>query len=156
MKRVIRECFPNTTVISIAHRLATIIDCDRVLVLERGEVMDFDTPEALLQKPPTRSLRKWPWRLASRNSSNWYNEPRNYNKMHLSLLASTYGPRIKIFHNFFRFQVRGYQNGAIHLNFTYSSIYRNKKRHHAFSGSLFCVHTLINQSRNFACSTCFS
>jgi ABC-type multidrug transport system fused ATPase/permease subunit len=51
MQRVIRECFPNTTVISIAHRLDTIIDYDRVLVLERGEVMDFDTPEALLQKP---------------------------------------------------------------------------------------------------------
>jgi ABC-type multidrug transport system fused ATPase/permease subunit len=51
MQRVIRECFPNTTVISIAHRLDTIIDYDRVLVLEGGEVMDFDTPVALLQKP---------------------------------------------------------------------------------------------------------
>jgi ABC-type multidrug transport system fused ATPase/permease subunit len=48
MQRVIKECFPNTTVISIAHRLDTIVEYDRVLVLERGQITDYDTPHALL------------------------------------------------------------------------------------------------------------
>jgi ABC-type multidrug transport system fused ATPase/permease subunit len=51
MQRVIKECFKDTTVISIAHRLDTIIEYDRVLVLERGQITDYDTPHALLKNP---------------------------------------------------------------------------------------------------------
>jgi ABC-type multidrug transport system fused ATPase/permease subunit len=51
MQRVIKECFQDTTVISIAHRLDTIIEYDRVLVLERGQITDYDTPHALLMNP---------------------------------------------------------------------------------------------------------
>ena len=39
----------HCTVITIAHRLNTIIDYDRVLVLENGQVVEFDKPEILLQ-----------------------------------------------------------------------------------------------------------
>ena len=39
----------NCTVITIAHRLNTIIDYDRVLVLENGEIVEYDKPEILLQ-----------------------------------------------------------------------------------------------------------
>lgn len=38
----------NTT-ITIAHRLKTIVDYDKVLVLERGEVVEFGSPDALLE-----------------------------------------------------------------------------------------------------------
>ena len=39
----------HCTVITIAHRLNTIIDYDRVVVLENGKVVEYDKPEILLQ-----------------------------------------------------------------------------------------------------------
>lgn len=42
--------FKNRTIITIAHRINTILDSDRVLVLEHGEVAEFDSPSALVQK----------------------------------------------------------------------------------------------------------
>ncbi|KAJ2555510.1 hypothetical protein EV175_002249, partial [Coemansia sp. RSA 1933] len=41
--------FANSTLICVAHRLRTIIDYDRVLVLDKGKVAEFDTPYNLLQ-----------------------------------------------------------------------------------------------------------
>ena len=44
IQQTIRTQFAQSTVITIAHRLNTIIDSDRVLVLDRGEVVQFDAP----------------------------------------------------------------------------------------------------------------
>ncbi|KAI8837799.1 hypothetical protein BC829DRAFT_493121, partial [Chytridium lagenaria] len=43
--------FKEGTVITIAHRLKTIIDYDRVLVLDQGEIMEYDSPYNLLLRP---------------------------------------------------------------------------------------------------------
>ncbi|KXX78551.1 Metal resistance protein YCF1 [Madurella mycetomatis] len=42
--------FANRTIITVAHRINTIMDSDRVVVLEKGEVVEFDTPRELLKK----------------------------------------------------------------------------------------------------------
>ncbi|KAJ3322956.1 hypothetical protein HDV06_002615 [Boothiomyces sp. JEL0866] len=47
----LKSHFASTTVLSIAHRLNTIADFDRVLVLEYGEKKEYDTPHALLSNP---------------------------------------------------------------------------------------------------------
>lgn len=45
----VRREFENSTVLSIAHRLETVIDCDRVLVLgPGGKLLEFDRPANLL------------------------------------------------------------------------------------------------------------
>jgi len=40
--------FSNRTIITIAHRINTILDSDRIVVLEAGEVKEFATPKELV------------------------------------------------------------------------------------------------------------
>ncbi|KAJ2018312.1 hypothetical protein GGI14_002398 [Coemansia sp. S680] len=61
----IRKEFKDCTVLTIAHRLNTIIDSDRILVLDQGQVAEFDTPDALLAKEG--GLFKGLWENASEN-----------------------------------------------------------------------------------------
>ena len=48
IQTTIRDQFADCTVITIAHRLNTILDSSRVLVLDQGYIKEFETPENLL------------------------------------------------------------------------------------------------------------
>ncbi|KAJ3393132.1 hypothetical protein HDU92_007963 [Lobulomyces angularis] len=50
IQETIRSEFVNSTVLSIAHRLRTVIDYDRILVLDQGEIVEFDSPYLLMEK----------------------------------------------------------------------------------------------------------
>lgn len=52
IQKVIREKFGHCTVLTIAHRLNTIMDSDKVLVMDNGDAAEFDTPVKLLQVGP--------------------------------------------------------------------------------------------------------
>ncbi|KAL1369219.1 hypothetical protein HN51_023337 [Arachis hypogaea] len=51
IQKIIREDFAARTIISIAHRIPTVMDCDRVLVVDAGLAKEFDTPSNLIQRP---------------------------------------------------------------------------------------------------------
>ncbi|WOK94771.1 ABC transporter C family member 2 [Canna indica] len=53
IQKTIREEFKSCTMLIIAHRLNTIIDCDRLLLLSAGKVLEFDSPENLLSNEDT-------------------------------------------------------------------------------------------------------
>jgi ATP-binding cassette subfamily C (CFTR/MRP) protein 1 len=47
VQQLITEEFANSTVITVAHRLNTILNSDKILVLGFGKVLEFNTPENL-------------------------------------------------------------------------------------------------------------
>ncbi|KAI8918715.1 P-loop containing nucleoside triphosphate hydrolase protein [Entophlyctis helioformis] len=48
IQKCLREEFADSTVLTIAHRLNTIMDYDRVMVLSAGEIVEFDSPQQLM------------------------------------------------------------------------------------------------------------
>lgn len=50
MQRLIREEFSECTVLTVAHRLDTIMDSDRVIVLDAGKLVEMGSPEELMKR----------------------------------------------------------------------------------------------------------
>jgi ABC-type multidrug transport system fused ATPase/permease subunit len=50
IQKAISELLYDSTIITIAHRIKTIIKSDKILVLEQGRVAEYDTPSNLMNK----------------------------------------------------------------------------------------------------------
>ncbi|KAJ0964619.1 hypothetical protein J5N97_025757 [Dioscorea zingiberensis] len=50
LQKIIRQEFSNCTVITVAHRVPTVTDSDRVMVLSYGNIVEFGKPAELLER----------------------------------------------------------------------------------------------------------
>ncbi|KAJ6445727.1 CBF/NF-Y family transcription factor [Purpureocillium lavendulum] len=62
IQAAIKDGLPDTTVVVVAHRLATVADFDKVLVLDDGRVLEFGAPKELYER------RQHFWRLVRHSS----------------------------------------------------------------------------------------
>lgn len=57
LQETIRTAFKDCTTLTIAHRLHTIMDSDRILILSAGSIVEFESPKKLLKVPLLGSKR---------------------------------------------------------------------------------------------------
>ncbi|KAJ7163527.1 P-loop containing nucleoside triphosphate hydrolase protein [Mycena crocata] len=57
IRHVVNTQMKGLTVVAIAHRISTIVDYDKILVLDRGSIAEFDAPTVLLSNPESRFAR---------------------------------------------------------------------------------------------------
>ncbi|XP_047431165.1 ATP-binding cassette sub-family C member 9 isoform X2 [Mugil cephalus] len=50
LQKVVMTAFADRTVVTIAHRVHTILTADLVIVMKRGNIMEYDKPETLLEQ----------------------------------------------------------------------------------------------------------
>lgn len=51
IQKTIRSEFADATILTIAHRLNTIMDSSRIIVMDKGTIAEFDTPSKLIENP---------------------------------------------------------------------------------------------------------
>ncbi|KAL6981418.1 ATP-binding cassette sub- C member 9 [Sarracenia purpurea var. burkii] len=75
IQKIITQEFENRTIITIAHRIHTVIDSDLVLVLSEGRIAEFDTPAKLLERENS---------FFSRLTKEYSTRPQNFNSVAIS------------------------------------------------------------------------
>ena len=69
IQKMIRTRFTTCTMLTIAHRLDTIIDSDRIIIMNKGKLEEYDKPNLLLNSPGKYSLFKELWERHTSESS---------------------------------------------------------------------------------------
>jgi ABC-type multidrug transport system fused ATPase/permease subunit len=67
IQRMVRERFKDSTVLTIAHRLHTVIDADRIMLLNDGLIAEMDTPTKLLENKTGLFSELWKKHVDSRS-----------------------------------------------------------------------------------------
>ncbi len=49
IQKAINEILKQSTIITIAHRIKTILHYDKILVLANGEIVEYDSPKELIE-----------------------------------------------------------------------------------------------------------
>ncbi len=55
MQRTLKQEFKDRTLLIIAHRMETILDMDKIMVIERGRIQLFGPPSELLKNDEFRT-----------------------------------------------------------------------------------------------------
>lgn len=50
LQKVIKQQLSQSTIITIAHRIDTILSSDIIMVLDKGRIVEIDSPQKLLEK----------------------------------------------------------------------------------------------------------
>lgn len=59
VQRIVREDFKDLTIIAVAHRLQTVVDFDRILVLDQGRIVEDGVPQELLADQSSWFRKLW-------------------------------------------------------------------------------------------------
>uniref|UniRef100_A0AAQ5ZNC7 ATP-binding cassette, sub-family C (CFTR/MRP), member 12 n=1 Tax=Amphiprion ocellaris TaxID=80972 RepID=A0AAQ5ZNC7_AMPOC len=51
IQNTIKDAFSDCTMLTIAHRINTVVQADRILVMDKGEAVELDSPDVLKQRP---------------------------------------------------------------------------------------------------------
>lgn len=68
MQRVVREKFCNHTILAVAHKLDTILDFDRIVVLDGGRIVEVGEPFVLLSDSKSHFSRLYASSVAREES----------------------------------------------------------------------------------------
>merc|ERR1712228_314932 len=77
IQTLIRKEFSDVTVLCIAHRLDTIIDYDKIIVLSKGKVLEYDTPQNLMEDVDSEFYKMVKSSHSSENEPTFAFSPRN-------------------------------------------------------------------------------
>ena len=59
IQELLRDKLKGVTVLTIAHRLETVLDSDRILVMDSGRAVEYGSPDSLLQDSSSRFAQLW-------------------------------------------------------------------------------------------------
>ena len=51
IQQTIRNVFSSATVLFVAHKIESVLDCDRIIVMESAKIAEIGSPDALIQNP---------------------------------------------------------------------------------------------------------
>lgn len=74
IQKVLRSAFQDKTVLAIVHRLSTIIDYDRVIVMDAGQIREMGQPAQLYQQPGTLFRKMVEQSIEHGKGSEWSKE----------------------------------------------------------------------------------
>lgn len=69
LNEVVKEIFSDCTILTIAHRLHTIMECDKVIVLDSGKLVELGSPKVLRYEKGSRF-----YKMCQESKMDWINK----------------------------------------------------------------------------------